>query len=310
MRIAVAIAANCLFLALPVTVFGQSADDGAQCQSENWDKRIEACTRIIQDRDKTREDRAKALINRSIAYMQKGDDARADADDNRSIWLDPKDALAFYNRANLYFGEGDYGRAIAGYSQAIRIDPQYAPSYANRGDVHRSEHDYDDAIADYTQAIKVDPKYSRAYLGRGIVELYTNSPANAYADFTQAGDIAPDYAFAPIWLEIANKRDKLPSRLDEATAQVDMTKWPAPVIRLYLGQVTPDALLAAADDPYPAVKAGQTCEANFYTGELALLQGRKNVAALLFNVAASQCPQDYDERFAAEAELKAPSAPK
>jgi lipoprotein NlpI len=310
MRIAAAIAANCLLLALPIPVFGQSADDGAQCQGQDWDKRIEACTRIIQDRDGTREDRAKALINRGIAYMQKGDDARAGADDNLSIWLDPKDALAFYNRANLYFGEGDYGRAMASYSQAIRIDPQYAPSYANRGDVYRSEHDYDDAIADYTQAIKVDPKYPRAYLGRGIVELYTNSPANAYADFTQAGDIAPDYAFAAIWLEIADKRDKLPSRLDEATAQVDMTKWPAPVIRLYLGQMTPDALLAAADDPYAAVKAGQTCEANFYTGELALMQGRKHDATQLFDVAASQCPKDYDESFAADAELKALGAPK
>ncbi len=310
MRIAVAIAANCLLLALPAAVFGQNAADGALCQSQDWDKRIEACTQIIQDSGEAREDRAKALINRSIAYMQKGDDARAGADDNRSIWLDPKDALAYNNRANLYFGKGDYSHAIARYIQAIRVDPHYAPSYTNLGDVFRSERDYDHAIADYTQAIKVDPKYPRAYLDRGIVELYTNSPANAYADFNQARDVAPDYAFAAIWLEIANKRDKLPSRLDEATAQVDMTKWPAPVIRLYLGQMTPDALLAAADDPYAAVKTGQTCEANFYTGELALLQGRKNVAALLFNVAASQCPQDYDESFAADAELKALGAPK
>jgi lipoprotein NlpI len=310
MRIAVAIAANCLLLALPVPVFGQSADDGAQCQGQDWGKRIEACTRIVQSRGETSEDRAKALLNRSIAYMKKGDDIRANADGNLSIRLDPADALAYYNRANLYFGQGDYSHAITGYSQAIHIDPQYAPSYSSRGDVYRFERDYDRAIADYTQAITVDPKYARAYLHRGIVELYSNSPANAYADFTQASDVAPDYAFAAIWLEIADKRDKLPSRLDEATAQVDMTKWPAPVILLYLGQMTPDALLAAADDPYAAVKAGRTCEANFYTGELALMQGREDDATQLFDIAASQCPKDYDERFAADAELKAFGASK
>jgi lipoprotein NlpI len=309
MRIAVAIAANCLLLALPVPVFSQSADDGAQCQGQDWGKRIEACTRLIQAHGETSEDRAKALINRGIAFMQKGEDIRARSDDYWSIQLDPKDALAYYNLANVYFGEGNYSRAIAEYSQAIGVDSQYALSYVGRGDVYRSEHDYDRAIADYTQAIKADPKYASAYLNRGIVELYTNSPANAYADFSQASDVAPDYAFAAIWLEIADRRDKLPSHLDEATMRVDMTKWPAPIIRLYLGQIETDALLAAADDPSAAVTTGHVCEANFYTGELALMQGRAHDASQLFETAVTHCPTDYDERFAASAELKALSAP-
>jgi len=309
MRIALAVTANCLLLALTVAVFGQTTDDGAQCQSDDWNKRIEACTRLIQARGQTREDRAKALINRGIGYMQKGEDLRARADDYWSIGLDPKDALAYYNLANVYFGEGNYSRAIAEYTQAIGIDPQYALSYVGRGDVYRSEHDYDRAIADYTLALKADPKYARAYLNRGIVEFYTNSPANAFVDFSQASDVAPDYAFAAIWLEIADKRDKLPSQLALATMRVDMTKWPAPIIRLYLGQMESDALLAAADDPSATVKAGHVCEANFYTGELALMQGHAHDASQLFETAVTHCPMDYDERFAASAELKALGAP-
>ena len=31
--------------------------------------------------------------------------------------------------------------------------------------------------------------------------------------------------------------------------QIDMSKWPAPLIRLYLGELTQEAVLAAADDP-------------------------------------------------------------
>ena len=54
-----------------------------------------------------------------------------------------------------------------------------------------------------------------------------------------------------------------------------MTVWPAPVIRMFMGQMTPAAVLAAADDPDPNKKRGQVCEANFYGGERALRTGRR-----------------------------------
>ena len=84
-----------------------------------------------------------------------------------------------------------------------------------------------------------------------------------------------------------------------------MTAWPAPVIRMFLGQMTPAAALAAADDPDATKKKGQVCEANFYSGELALRQGAKDDAARLFRLAASDCPHDFTEWPAANAELKA-----
>jgi lipoprotein NlpI len=83
-----------------------------------------------------------------------------------------------------------------------------------------------------------------------------------------------------------------------------MTQWPAPVIRLYLGQMTTAAVLTAADDPNAAKKTGQVCEANFYSGEWALRQGAKDDAAHLFQVAARDCPKTLIERSAAATELK------
>ena len=102
-----------------------------------------------------------------------------------------------------------------------------------------------------------------------------------------------------------NKRSNLPSRLAQAMTQVDMTKWPAPVIRLYLGQMTPGAVLAAADDPDADVKRRRVCDANFFIGELALQQGTKEEASRLFRSAATDCPKDRTARTAANAELKA-----
>jgi lipoprotein NlpI len=84
-----------------------------------------------------------------------------------------------------------------------------------------------------------------------------------------------------------------------------MTAWPAPVIRLFMGQMTAGALLAAADDPDATKRKGQVCEANFYTGELSLLKGSKNEATRLFRIAASDCPHNFIEWDGANAELKA-----
>ena len=84
-----------------------------------------------------------------------------------------------------------------------------------------------------------------------------------------------------------------------------MSKWPAPVLRMFLGETAPEAVLAAADDANPRVQKGQLCEANFFTGELALQRGSKEEAARLFNVVVADCPKNFIEWSAAKAELKA-----
>jgi lipoprotein NlpI len=74
---------------------------------------------------------------------------------------------------------------------------------------------------------------------------------------------------------------------------------------MFLGQMTPAAVLAAADDPDDTKKMGQVCEANFYSGELALRTGAKDEATRLLRLAASDCPHGFIEWSAADAELKA-----
>ena len=84
-----------------------------------------------------------------------------------------------------------------------------------------------------------------------------------------------------------------------------MSVWPAPIVRLFLGQLTPAAVLAAADNPDPAKQKGQICEANFYSGALALRQGAKDEVTRLFRLAANDCPRGFIEWLAARSELKA-----
>jgi lipoprotein NlpI len=315
-----------------------TADDFRTCANASGDEAIAACTRGINSgRYKTR-DLAKLYDNRGVEWSAKRDRDRAIADYNESIRIDPTNALTYNNRGDDYRILRNYDRALADLDQAVTIDPKYARAYKTRGDIYRDKSDLDRAIADYTQAISLDPKFANAfksrarafsnkgdndraiadysqlisinpksddaYFNRGRINLYAGSLDNALADFNQASALAPKYAYAALWLDIVSQRNKLPSRLPQTSSQIDMTAWPAPVIRLFMGQMTSGAVLAAADDPDAATKKAQVCEANFYTGELSLLKGEKDEAARLFRLAASDCPHGFIEWDAANAELK------
>ena len=246
-----------------------------------------------------------AYVNRGLAYDAKGDVDRAIADYTEAIRLDPKDKDPYTNRGGAYHAKGDLDRAIADHSEAIRLDPTFAAAYVNRGNAYRAKDDLDRAIADYDQAIRLDPKKLSAYLSRGRANLYAGALATALADFEQANARHPKDAYAALWRDIADTRSHRPSRLADAAARIDMTQWPAPVIRLYLGQMTPEAVLAAADNPDADTKNGRMCEANFYTGELQLQQGKTDDATRLFRLAAASCPKGFVEFDGATAELKA-----
>jgi lipoprotein NlpI len=205
----------------------------------------------------------------------------------------------------VYRAKGDNERAIADYNEAIKLDPKSTRAFVGRGAAYQGKGDNDRAIADYNEAVRLDPKSATAYFARGRSYFYAGSVEKALADFSQASAQAPKDAYMALWADILGQRNKLPSRLAQTSSQIDMTVWPAPVIKLFMNQMTPAAVLAAADDPDPAKKQGQICEANFYSGELALTKGLKDEAARFFRLAASDCPYGFTERDAANAELKA-----
>jgi tetratricopeptide (TPR) repeat protein len=245
-----------------------------------------------------------AYNGRGNAHKDRGDSDRAIADYNEAVRLDPKFALSYFGRGAAYKARGDNDRAIADYNAAIRLNPKYAFAYYGRGDAYQAKGDNDRAIADYSEMIRISPKDPNAFFSRGRANLYSGALPKALADLNQASDLNPKYAYPALWLDIVNKRSNLPSGLAEATTQIDMTKWPAPIIRLYLGQLTPEDLLAAANDPDAKTKNGQVCEANFYSGELALQRGDKAEATRLFRQAGEDCPKSFVEYEGATAELK------
>ena len=96
-----------------------------------------------------------------------------------------------------------------------------------------------------------------AYFARGHSYFFAGSAEKALADFDQASAMAPKNAYVALWADIVGQRNNRPSRLAQAISHINMTVWPAPVVRLFMDQMTPAAVLAAADDPDATRKKGQ-----------------------------------------------------
>jgi lipoprotein NlpI len=271
-----------------------------------------------------------AFNNRGGAYVDKNDYDRAITDYSEAIRLNPTFAVAFKARGNAYSAKRDFDRAIADYDQVIKLNPKYAAAFYNRGLCYQHKGDLDRAITDYSEAIRLDPRdalafnnrgnayqlkgspdraipdYSEAIrLYRGLANFYSGNLSQALADLNQSSEINPQHAYAALWRDILDRRSTLPSRLVQSMTQIDMTKWPAPVISLYLGKITPEAVLAAADDPDASTKRSRVCEANFFIGELALQRASKDEAVHLFRLAAAECGKNTHVWAHANAELKA-----
>jgi tetratricopeptide (TPR) repeat protein len=245
-----------------------------------------------------------AYAERGNLYKHKGDSDRALADLNESIRLDPTYALALFSRGDLYKSMGDLPRAMADMNETLRLDPNYAPAYFARGRLSYMLGNNVAALEDFSKSITLDPEEATAYFNRGVsYYVIGGRNADAVADFKKAAELDPKDAYAALWRDLAERRNNAPSHLAEAAKRLDMSVWPAPVIRHFLGELNSEQVFAAAFDTDPKTKLSQTCEVNFYSGELALLKKDRKDAQRLLKLAANDCPPSFVESTAAIAEL-------
>ena len=75
-------------------------------------------------------------------------------------------------------------------------------------------------------------------------------------------------------------------------------QWPSPVIKMFLEQGTPEAMVAAADKPE------DRCEAQYYLGQWYLMRDARARAIEPLHNAVNRCPKTFIEYAGALAELK------
>lgn len=256
-------------------------------------------------------------VYRGEAYDHKRDYDPAIQDFNEAIRLSSENSRAYGSRGQAYREKGDYGRAIDDYSEAIRLNPKDLGAYFGRGLAYHRKGNNDRAIQDFNEVIHVNPKFPYSYEARGEAYLFQSNLAEATASFKEAIAAAPSSTvavFAVLMLHVAMKgqRHDDAQELASVAAAADLSKWPGPVLKFDLGQMTADDVLKAAANPDANIQKWQVCEANYFTGEDALFHNQRTTALTHLKAARDDCPKGYSAYVAVLIELKrleVPAAP-
>jgi tetratricopeptide (TPR) repeat protein len=273
-------------------------------------------------------------LNRGMAHRAMGNIDAAIQDYNTAIKITPGIALAYNNRGNAYRDKGEYDLAIKDFDLAIKLEPKDARLYNNRGGAYHGKNDSERAIADYSRAIELAPSLAVAHMDRGLllntkgeftralqdgangIGLEPDDPigwwvkgaaefglaryeaaATTLADFV---DRKPDDPYGILLLHAARTRagEAGTDRLRTHAEQFDLSKWPGPVLRYLLGELSKDDVVKAA-----GTNQGPHCDVAFYLGQELLAGGDKDAARVMMRTAMDMCPATFVEHALARAEL-------
>ncbi len=220
---------TCLLLGAALAAVGQSKRENLKkCVSSDPDTSIAGCTALIQAGRESTAALVGAYSRRGSAYMQKGDYDHAIQDYDDAIRLNPNDAPAYNDRGSAYFYKGDYDRAIQDFNEAIRLNPNFVEAYYNRGDACLFQSNLTAAMADFEHVISAEPSSSMV-------------------------------VYAALMLHVAMKRQGRDDaqQLAPVAQAADLSKWPGPLLKLDLGQMGADEVMAVQPMPAPICRSGR-----------------------------------------------------
>jgi tetratricopeptide (TPR) repeat protein len=251
-----------------------------------------------------------SYYQRGSSYKKKGDYDRAIQDFNTALYLNPKYELAYYDRGNTYINKEEYDLAIRDFVEAIHLKPDDAMAYNSLGVAYIRKDDYGNAIQNFSKTILLNPDYISAYGSRGSAYFCQSNFPAAIADFMHTISASPSSSgalYGALMLHVIMKREGRDDaqQLARVAAVTDLSKWPGPLLKLDMGQMTADEVLVAAlGTGSDREKKWKACEANYFTGEDALLHKQRATALKRLKAAEDGCPKGELDYGAALAELK------
>jgi tetratricopeptide (TPR) repeat protein len=245
---------------------------------------------------------------RGIDHDDKDDYDRAIQDYNEAILLRPNDAGAYRDRGFAYNHEGDYDQAIQDFNEEIRLNPKETIAYFGRGETYDLKGDYDRAIQEFDETLRLSPKDAFVYAARGDTYLFQSNLAAAIPDFENAISGAPSPRIAvstALMLHVAMKRQGRDDsrQLAQLAATADLAKWPGPLLKFDMGKMTAGEVMTIASNPGDDRRKWHVCQANYLTGEDALLHNQRATALVRLKAARDGCPKWDTSYLGALAEL-------
>lgn len=134
-----------------------------------------------------------AYVGRARLHLVSGDTVSALVDADRAIEINRNNVNAYLIRADVAISsEKDYAKALADMDEAIKLQPRYAGFFVNRAFLRYNLDDYFGAMADFDYAIQLDPLNVAALYNRGLLRAEVHDNNKAIDDFSRVLGLDPD----------------------------------------------------------------------------------------------------------------------
>ena len=128
-----------------------------ECRGKDPGRRIDGCTRLIDNSGTPENMKAAAYLRRAIAYGKEGKLNQAIADLGEVIKRRPDDPQPLYIRGLTFARTGNFDKALGDLSKVIRLKPDAVAAYKARGRLYERQGVLDKAVIDYRKALSIAP---------------------------------------------------------------------------------------------------------------------------------------------------------
>lgn len=157
--------------------------------------RLKLLSELADDPELDPSDRATAHAARGDVHLEQLDTARALADYDTALELNPDAYWIALGRADVHQMRGDRDAALRDLDRALEREPGYLPALGERGYTYRVMGRYDEALRDLDRAVEIEPDHGGAFAERGEVHRLAGRFDAALADFDRAATLRPDDAW-------------------------------------------------------------------------------------------------------------------
>jgi tetratricopeptide (TPR) repeat protein len=153
-----------VLLALLAPLPAAATEDAHDCDKLESERRIRACTELIESPTVTDARRALAYANRALSYSLRGQYETAIKDYDQAIRMFPDFAVALNNRAWAYFKWGRAAEGMPDVQRSLQLEPLSPHSLDTRAHIYQTLGETQRAMRDYEMAM--------VYGGERMVTLY------------------------------------------------------------------------------------------------------------------------------------------
>ena len=137
---------------------------------------------------------AKINLALGLAYLERGDDARALERLQHAVKVAPDSAEAHNWLGVALLAAADVGRGLAALRKAISLDPAYSRPYVNLGSALADSGELDEAVRVFRTALELEPGSMAAHFGLGTALRQKGELEAALRHLRRVAEAGPDNA--------------------------------------------------------------------------------------------------------------------